>query len=137
MCTILLPLFLLFSVFLCKNQHPLNPASSVVWTHDLLIMRKRKVQTSLPLPLDYGPLPFNSTILKMSFQWRNTIPTQCSVANPVIPITSNADCSIVTNRHISMHCPLLEIDIPLILILHIKDNKVIYKVSTETGLVAR
>jgi hypothetical protein len=62
-CTILLPLFLLFSVFLCNKQHPLNPASSVVWTHDLLIMSR------LPLPLDqcfpksgprtiFGPLNF-------------------------------------------------------------------------------
>ncbi len=66
-----------------------------------------------------------------------TTPSQCYVTNTAVPITSNADCSMVTNRDLVMKCPLLETDIVPSPTLHIKDNKVIYSVPSETGLLAR
>jgi hypothetical protein len=66
-----------------------------------------------------------------------TIPAQCYATNPAIPITPNADCSMVTYRDLVMKCPLLETDIVPSPTLHIKDNKVIFSVPTETGLLAR
>jgi hypothetical protein len=66
-----------------------------------------------------------------------TTPSQCYVTNPAVPITSNADCSMVTYRDLAMKCPLLETDIVPSPTLHIKDNKVIYSVPSETGLLAR
>ncbi len=66
-----------------------------------------------------------------------TTPTQCYVTNPAIPITSNAGCSMVTYRDLVMKCPLVETDIAPSPTLHIKDNKVIHSVPSETGLLAR
>ena len=66
-----------------------------------------------------------------------TTPTQCYVTNPAVPITSNADCSMVTYRDLVMKCPLVETDIVPSPTVHIKDNKVIYSVPSETGLLAR
>jgi hypothetical protein len=66
-----------------------------------------------------------------------TTPSQCYVTNPDVPITSNADCSMVTYRDIVMKCPMLETAMVPSPALHIKDNKVIYSVPSETGLLAR
>jgi hypothetical protein len=66
-----------------------------------------------------------------------TTPAQCYVTNLAVPITSNADCSMLTYRDSVMKCPLLETEITPNPTLHIKDNKVIYSVPTETGLLAR
>ena len=64
-------------------------------------------------------------------------PSQCYVTSPAVPITSNADCSMVTYRDLVMKCQLLETDIVPSPTLHIKDNKVIYSVPSETGRLAR
>jgi hypothetical protein len=44
---------------------------------------------------------------------------------------------MVTYRDLVMKCQLLETDIVPSPTLHIKDNKVIYSVPSETGLLAR
>ncbi len=64
-------------------------------------------------------------------------PSQCYVTIPAVPITLNADCSMVTYRDLIIKCPLLETDIVPSPTLHIKDNKVIYSVPSETGRLAR
>jgi hypothetical protein len=66
-----------------------------------------------------------------------TTPSQCYVTNPAVPITSNADCSMVTYRDLVMKCPLVETNIAPSPTLHIKDNKVIYSVPSETGPLVR
>jgi hypothetical protein len=71
------------------------------------------------------------------FSGCTTTPAQCYVTNPAVPITLNADCSMVTYRDLVMECPQLETDIIPSPTLHIKDNKVIYSVLSETGQLAR
>jgi len=64
-------------------------------------------------------------------------PRQCYVTSPAIPLTSGADCTMVTYRDLQMKCPLTETNIPPQPTLHIKDNKVIYSVPSEITLLAR
>ena len=64
-------------------------------------------------------------------------PRKCYVTNPVIPLTSDAVCTMVTYRDMKMMCPLIETKIPPSPTMHIKDNKVIYSVPEETTMFAR